>query len=143
MNLSLFPGLAAAEHRVASPTSDKYNCVAWAALDENRWWWPDAAGVSYWPPQAPREETLEAFVEAYRLLGYLPCDSADLETGFHKIAIYAREGLPTHAARQLPDGRWASKLGRAEDIEHATLAALEGRLYGRLAIVLRRRNAGG
>lgn len=32
----------------------------------------------------------------------------------------------SHVARQLPDGRWTSKLGPDEDIEHNDLHALEG-----------------
>lgn len=39
-------------------------------------------------------------------------------------------GIPSHAARQLPNGRWTSKCGQAEDIEH-DLRDLEGRLYGK------------
>jgi hypothetical protein len=34
-------------------------------------------------------------------------------------------GEPTHAAKQLPDGRWKSKLGDFEDIEHNTVKAVE------------------
>jgi hypothetical protein len=35
-----------------------------------------------------------------------------------KVALHAKHGCPTHIARQLPNGRWTSKLGRWEDIEH-------------------------
>jgi hypothetical protein len=51
--------------------------------------------------------------------------------------VYARGGKPTHAARPLSSGRWVSKLGRAEDIEHE-LNALAGDLYGVVALVLQR-----
>ena len=54
------------------------------------------------------------------------CDGQDLETDFDKIAVFANDqGIPTHAARQLPSGRWSSKLGELEDIEH-DLRDLEG-----------------
>ena len=44
-----------------------------------------------------------------------------------KIAIYLNSSnSPTHVARQLLDGRWTSKLGSYEDIEHSRLAGLEG-----------------
>ncbi|MCI0637958.1 MAG: hypothetical protein L0Y72_23715 [Gemmataceae bacterium] len=43
--------------------------------------------------------------------------------------------MPTHAARQLPTGRWSSKLGPSEDIEH-DLHALEGEIYGTIALKL-------
>jgi len=46
-------------------------------------------------------------------------------TRFEKIAIYAAGGVPTHAAKQTSDGRWKSKLGGWEDIEHNTPKAVE------------------
>ena len=58
-------------------------------------------------------------------------------TGSKKIAIYQSGGLPTHAARQLPDGQWTSKLGRNIDISH-TLPGLEGPEYGQVAVFMRR-----
>jgi hypothetical protein len=42
-----------------------------------------------------------------------------------------------HAARQLTDGTWTSKLGREIDITH-TLPGLEGGEYGRIAMYMRR-----
>jgi hypothetical protein len=65
-----------------------------------------------------------------------------LEPGLEKIAIFAKGGRPTHAARQLGSGRWTSKLGRAEDIEH-DLRALEGEAYGAVAFFLQRPRATG
>jgi hypothetical protein len=46
-------------------------------------------------------------------------------------------GVPTHAARLLPSGLWTSKLGEWEDIEH-DLLALEGDVYGTVALLLKR-----
>jgi hypothetical protein len=94
-------------------------------------------GQGYWPEQAPREETLAAFVHAFETLGYSRCDSSEHEPGFEKVALYAREGTPTHAARQLEDGKWTSKLGELEDIEH-TLEGIAGSSYGEVAQILRR-----
>jgi hypothetical protein len=65
------------------------------------------------------------------------CEDGRLESGFEKIALFALEGLPKHAARQLQSGRWTSKLGRLEDIEH-TLDDLTGALYGSVALVMKR-----
>jgi hypothetical protein len=48
----------------------------------------------------------------------------------NNVALYADgQGVPLHAARQWPDGRWTSKLGAMEDIEHA-LQDLVGSEYG-------------
>lgn len=133
-----FPQLTAANSRLTSPYDDSYNCIAWAAEDTDHWWWPDAMGQHYWPLDAPREETLNAFVQAYRLQGYTECSDANLEPGKQKVAIYTdRNGTPTHAARQLSDGWWASKLGQQIDIEHE-FAALDGPAYGTVAVILAR-----
>jgi hypothetical protein len=86
-----------------------------------------------------QEETLECFVEAFRTLGYEPCDDEVLEANIEKIAIYAdKAGAPTHAARQLSSGAWVSKLGTLEDIEHRTLRAIEGDAYGTVVQIMRR-----
>lgn len=132
-----FPLLKPNNHRRTSDPTPDYNCIAWAAGDASIWWWPDQAAMCYWPEGVAREETLAAFVAAYGTLGYALCDDNGLEKGLEKIAIYAKNGVPTHAARQLKNGEWTSKLGRHEDIEHA-LGALEGSEYGKVAIYLSR-----
>ena len=133
----LFPGLRGQLYHITSPRDGDYNCVAWAVGDDRNWWWPDAAGEDTWPSGVPRHITLEAFREAFATLGYEVCDNDQLEPGYEKVALFALAGVPTHAARQLPSGRWTSKLGRAEDIEHA-LHDLTGAVYGSVALVLRR-----
>ena len=58
--------------------------------------------------------------------GFEPCENGDHEEGFEKIALYVNKaGKVTHAARQLDSGKWTSKLGNLEDIEHASLRSLE------------------
>ncbi len=133
-----FPNLRDTSYRSTSPATPEYNCIAWAAEDQSQWWWPDAMGLGYWPAGVAREETLRAFEDAYGTLGFRPCDDADLEPGFEKVALYARASVPTHAARQLPDGRWTSKLGPLEDIEHDSPDGVAGDSYGNVALVLRR-----
>jgi hypothetical protein len=105
----IFPGLRMETFRVTSPPSDVYNCIAWAAGDDQLWWWPDEMETAYWPPEAPRTATVAAFVQAYAGLGYERCSTADWEEGSEKIALFTdAAGVPTHAARQLPDGTWTS-----------------------------------
>jgi hypothetical protein len=115
----------------------EYNCIAWAAGEVDRWWWPDSMGQHYWPPSAPRQETLDAFVAAFSTLGYQVCSDATIESGFEKVAIYSNGEKPTHAARQARDGSWLSKLGPNVDITH-TLDGLVGGVYGNLACFLKR-----
>src|SRR2546430_690432 len=82
------------------------------------WWWPDAEEQDSWPSGVARIETVQAFREAFATLGYADCDHEQLEPAWEKIALFALAGIPKHAARQLPTGRWTSKLGPLEDIEH-------------------------
>jgi len=134
-----FVGLASGGYRVTSPADPAYNCAAWAAGETEVCWDPAVTGGCYWPPGIGRELTLGNLLAAFATLGYEPCQSAELETRFEKLAVYADpQGVPTHVARQLPKGTWTSKLGTAEDIEHETLAGLEGVLYGKAVQTLRR-----
>jgi hypothetical protein len=142
---SAFPNLKRKEYHVTSNETTDYNCIAHAAGVDNKWWWPvkeDIEGV-HWPAEVPREETIECFVLAFELQGYKLCDNAELEPSFEKVILYIDcDGLPTHAARQLPSGAWTSKLGGWEDIEHATPEALghdlDGIAYGKPAKILKR-----
>ncbi len=122
-----FPHLTAQNHRVTSPPSIDHNYVAWAAADSEHWWQP---GV-YWPVEAQSDNHgFDVLAQAFEALGYIPCDDDRLEPGFEKVALYATSSYYTHAAHQLPDGRWTSKLGRSEDIEHETPNDLAGGVYG-------------
>jgi hypothetical protein len=133
---------------VTSPPKKSYNCIAWAATgsDQSDWWWPSPPGtprVSYWPPGVPSEVTVAAFLNAFESVGYVQCKDGKLEKGFQKIALYAKKTLlsgmvPTHAARQLPDGKWTSKLGRLEDIEHYKPAHVNGPVYGGIVHYMKR-----
>ena len=134
----IFPRLLVEPFEVSSPRTIDYNCIGWAAGDKNNWWWP---GGKYWPGGVQRDDSVPAFVAAFETRGYECCGSDSLETGFEKVVLYVDEqhGRVTHAARQLPDGRWTSKLGPQWDISHL----LEGvcgphPAYGRVAQILRR-----
>jgi hypothetical protein len=134
-----FPNLVATGYRLTSPTSRAYNCFAWAAGEDERWWNPlEPQNPYYWVDGVPAELTIAAFIRAYGTLGFVPCEDAELEVGFEKIALYATpDGEPTHAARQLPNGKWTSKLGRWQDIEHE-LDGLVGEMYGTVKQILKR-----
>lgn len=82
---------------------------------------------------------MEAFSLAYQALGYAACADGNLEEDAEKIAIYAgADRVSRHAARQLPDGAWSSKLGALEDIQHM-LEALESQAYGSVILFMRRK----
>ncbi len=130
--LTWYPLLDPQNYVVTSDETDDYNCVGWAAIPDDPFqWWPlPDAPEYYWPPGARRDETIEAFIEGFGTLRYQVCEAGDLEPGVEKIAIYALRGVPTHVARQLSDGRWTSKLGVWEDIEHHASRDLAGGRYG-------------
>jgi hypothetical protein len=137
-----FPGLKSTPYRVTSPASPLYNCISWAAGDAARWWEPDPDGVYYWPTGAPREDSIESYTAAFLACGFETCDSPISEPGFEKVALFADAAGPTHAARQLADGSWTSKLGLLQDISHE-LEALEGQEYGTVIRIMKRRVAEG
>ena len=111
------------------PTPD-YNCIAWALGVNDAWWWPDVMEVYYWPPHLPRVASPEVFSKLFEEHGYSPCSSGAFTPGVTKIALYTREGKVTHAARQLSNGKWTSKLGSDADISHGRTSDVECRLYG-------------
>jgi hypothetical protein len=77
----------------------------------------------------------------YEREGFVECDGDRIEDGFEKIAIYSEDGEYNHAARQPPGGRWASKLGREEDIEHDSLEALVGPEFATVTHYMKRARA--
>ena len=135
----IFPGLAKGGYVINSPRANNYNCIAWAAGDTSKWWWPAPEGEeAFWPSGVARAESLPAFRDAFATLGYSECSGDDVEPGFEKVALFANDqGVPLHAARQLPNGRWTSKLGELEDIEHV-LHDLTGSAYGAVVLLMRR-----
>lgn len=129
IKLDIFPNSIQEPFIETSPFTPIYNCIAWAFGDNTKWYWPAPVNSCFWPKGIPREETLEAFIELYKLIDYDLCDNPDLEDGFEKIAIFQLDGKPTHAARQLPSGLWTSKLGESNDVSHS-ISSIEGGLYG-------------
>ena len=86
----------------------------------------------------PERETVYAFLSLYRSLGYENCPDGLFEAAYEKVAIYALNNVVKHTARQLSNGNWTSKVGQNIDIEHSTLAALEGPKYGSVVRYLKR-----
>ena len=71
---SNFPRLkASGAYQQRSLPDGRYNCIAFAAGETERWWWPSERAGDYWPPDSPREETLGAFIAAFTSIGYVVC----------------------------------------------------------------------
>jgi hypothetical protein len=128
-------------YRDTSEPTIEYNCLSWA-LGIN---WtrydpePKCAGY-FWFPGVEREWSVKAIRKIFENHGYVLCDSHNLEEGYEKVAFYIDEtGSPEHFARQLPSGRWTSKLGELNDIEHDTLESLSTPDYGTPQLFLKRK----
>jgi hypothetical protein len=132
----LFPDLKASGYQETSPIDQRYNCIAWAAGHQDRWW--ESAPGYFWPVRASHDAAVTTLVKMFESLGFKACDDESLELGVEKVAIYSLGSDYTHAARQLPTGRWASKIGALQDIEHDTLDGLVGAEYGAIDSIMKR-----
>lgn len=130
-----WPKLRPGNYAVRSRATGRYNCMSFANGDDRHWWQAGLHGGRYrWPPKV--SDTLDGWVEIFTSQGYEPTSSREVEKGFEKVAIYLdlTDMLPGHVAKS--DGRvWKSKLGRIQDIEHATLDLLEGDRFCEYGIV--------
>jgi hypothetical protein len=133
---SRFPHLTPENHQVTSPATEQYTCIAWAAGHSDEWYEPVAP--YYWPDSVPRDYSVQALIKVYEREGFSLCGDADLEQGYEKIAIYADGHEYMHAALQLENGKWTSKMGAGEDIEHDTFEAVSGPEFGQVAIFMKR-----
>jgi len=134
----LFPALAESVYGKSSEQDSGYNCFAFAVHDTGQWWQKVAVRGYYWPLE--RDDRTEDWVRALELNNFRTTDNWDLEPGLEKVCIYVTaSGSPEHIARQLESGLWTSKIGEYEDIQHASLQALESDDYGAPKIVMSRK----
>lgn len=93
----------------------------------------------YWPDYPPADSTVATLSIIFSHEGYEACADGNLESGYEKLVLYYRPstGEFLHVARQMPDGRWTSKLGKGEDITHNSVEALEG-YYGQVCRYMRK-----
>ncbi len=138
MNAVILPEFPLSRLQPFTRTSDptpQYNCIAWAFGDMTKRYWP-ATKFFYWPTGMRNDNVLEAFVELFSSQGYSGDVGDSLEVGFTKVAIFCKNGLPTHAARQLSSGLWTSKLGIEIDVAHS-LASMESGFYGDVVRIMK------
>jgi hypothetical protein len=140
--LRKFPGLAGRFDKT-SLQSDDYNCLAWALGLTGTWIDPfdhrTTPGKS-WPDGIPEEWSIPATRQIFERDGYTEeTKNQDLEPDWEKVAIFSNNRDELHFARQLPNGKWTSKLGTQIDIEHDDLESLKGNTYGEWRVILKRR----
>ena len=71
-------------------------------------------------------DNVASLIAVFESVGFAICADGSLEAGIEKIAIYADGPHYEHVARQLENGKWTSKMGKAERIEHDAPENLEG-----------------
>ena len=107
--IAAFPNLSGEDFEIVDQPSDAYNCIAYAANDISQRWDPNTGG--YWPPWAPGNNLTDSLKQVFAGLGYEECEDSILEDGYLKVALYEEQGEAKHAAVQMLNGRWRSKLG--------------------------------
>ena len=135
LNVS-FPNLRSEGFTVVDPLSEVYNCIAYAAGDTSQWW--SHIPGSYWLPYATRSDSIVSLLEVFVGLGYEQCDGSCVEDSYQKVALYETQGVWTHAAVQLPNGAWRSKMGEGPVIEHRSPESLSGGIYGNATVFMRK-----
>lgn len=135
----LAPLLAASTYALTSKETEDYNCIAWALGDTKQWWWPTPRYACYWPPGVNRDNTLATVRRIFEIHGYRVCENAISEIGFEKVALYEHAvfGIE-HVSRQLQTGKWTSKVGELEDIQHSSPLDLEIEDYGVVRMIMKR-----
>ena len=131
-----FPNLPSEGFEIIDQPSVRYNCIAYAAGDTTDWWEHD--GRRYWPPHATRSNSIASLREVFAGLDFEQCDDSRLEDGYQKVALYEDHGIWTHAAVQMPNGAWRSKMGEGPIIEHRSPESLAGGIYGDPTIFMRK-----
>jgi hypothetical protein len=135
------PSLEGTAYCISSRSTDRYNCVAWAAGDDTRFWAPAPGpggkqlGGYYWPPdpRIPALFTVGALEQVFAARGYSRCENGDVTPGIEKVAIFGYdEHDATHMARQTRDGKWTSKMGALADIIHEELNGIAGGTVGQI-----------
>jgi len=121
---------------ITSPRTWKYNCVAWAVGMTDQWLEPSPAG--FWPI-AHEGNSVDAYVRMFNHYGFQDAEDGSREKGFEKIVLYADDaGVFLHVARQLPAGKWTSKIGRESDVTHTSPDVLTSATYGKPVRYLKR-----
>jgi hypothetical protein len=130
-----FPNLSLDNFKFTSLQTDEYNCVAWVIDKDDDW-------IQFYYDNGNNDVRVSRYIEYFNSLGFTISNNPNLQEGVIKIAVYSDDSNEfKHVARQLPNGKWTSKLGDWEDIEHETAEVLLGKSYGsRLTIMERKQN---
>ena len=132
---------------ITSKYNSNYNCISWALMYNDRWSQPPYLGkpnldcVVWWPPDVLEGIDPDCLKKLFEYHGYIECNSGEHEDGYRKVALYFNEQTNewTHAARELSNGCWTSKLGQIEDIQHGIPEAIENDGYGKIYCFMKKK----
>jgi hypothetical protein len=130
-----FPNLVPGQNfEFTSLKTDDYNCVAWSTEIEDEW-------IDFpYDEQGNYDDNIDKYITYFKNLGFVEIKDSNPEDGVSKIAIYGdNENNFKHVARLLPNGKWTSKIGDWEDIQHDTLEALSGNSYGHPILLMQKK----
>ena len=128
-----------------------HNCFGFAVGSKKFWQPPSIHGDPegdprfYWPPEllgdADENTWVSRYVAAAQAKGFSECgEDASLEVEFEKIVLIHSGGVFKHAALQIDEKRWKSKLGLLSDLEHPLEFMLRNP-FGKGTIYMKRKRA--
>lgn len=131
----LFPLLLNFE-LIPNSESIEYNCISHTLNIDNDICWPYDEN-NYWPVK--RELNKESFDSFYEYHGFEKIDFLDFsyDPKYIKVALYCKKGIPTHAAIQINENFWESKVGELGIIKH-DLFEIENETYGEATQIYRK-----
>ena len=100
-----FPNIIGKSYKISVSTWD-FNCVAFTLGIYDDYVWNTEKS---WPSSVPRDLKIENFRKLYEFYGYKECVDFSYEKKYEKIAFYAKNNQPLHAAKQFND-IWKSKI---------------------------------
>lgn len=124
--------------------SDNYNCISHTLGIKDKWSWSyDKNEIyeydydHYWPVRC--ELTKESFDDFYEYHGFEKIKLLDFSYNpkYTKVVLYTNNGVPTHAAIQINEFFWESKIGMFGILRH-DLFEIENDVYGEVTQIYRK-----
>jgi hypothetical protein len=131
----LFPLLSDYE-LIPNSEKDSYNCISHTICLYDKLSWPIDSPDVYW--LVKNEKTKESFEQFYEYHAFEKCYlDFSYDSNYTKVALYTKDGIPTHASIQIDDIWWESKIGQLGIIKH-DLFEIEGESYGSVSQIYRK-----
>lgn len=132
-----FPNIVGKSYNITFSNFD-FNCVAFTLNIYDDYIWTNEKS---WPYNLiPRVCNIESFKKLYELYNYQECFDELYEEGYEKIAFYAKNNTPIHAAKQF-DKNWKSKISNLV-VEHELnwLCGDTQDAYDNVVFIMKRQN---